>query len=160
MRSLPPQSRAARNPFGRVPEREFRSCKTTFVTPRKGEGNQLRALRDGYSPAITADLAKLEHQLASVQARLKTSDPRTVKLQIRDTRRFVESRLEDLSALWDGDPRIAREEIAKHVGKITLKPMLRMYIATGVWVWFGVWEPRLLWWCRGPGMDRTSARPL
>ncbi len=46
-----------------------------------------------------------------------TSDPRTVKLQIRDTRRFVESRLEDLSALWDGEPRIAREEIAKHVGK-------------------------------------------
>jgi|HubBroStandDraft_6_1064221.scaffolds.fasta_scaffold676310_2 hypothetical protein len=70
--------------------------------------------------------------------RLKTSDPQAVKLQMRDTRRFVESRLEDLSALWDGEPRIAREEIAKHVGKITLKPMLRMYIATGVWVWLGV----------------------
>ena len=79
-----------------------------------------------------------KHQLAGVQARLKTSDPRTVKLQIRDTRRFVESRLEDLSALWDGEPRIAREEIAKHVGKITLKPMFRMYIATGVWDWLGV----------------------
>jgi len=85
------------------------------------EANQLRALRDGYSPAITADPAKLEHQLAGIQARLKTSDPRTVKLQIRDTWRFVESRLEDLSALWDGEPRIAREEIAKHVGKITLE---------------------------------------
>jgi hypothetical protein len=59
-------------------------------------------------------------------------------LQIRDTRCFVESRLEDLSALWDGEPRIAREEIAKHVGKITLKPILRMYIATGVWDWLGV----------------------
>jgi hypothetical protein len=34
--------------------------------------NQLRALRDRYSAAITADLAKLEHQLASVQAHLKT----------------------------------------------------------------------------------------
>ena len=104
----------------------------------RGIANQLRALRDGYSPAITADLAKLEPQLASVKARLETSDPRTVKLQIRDTRRFVESRLEDLSALWDGEPRIAREEIAKHVGKITLKPMLRVYIATGVWDWLGV----------------------
>ena len=104
----------------------------------RGIANQLRALRDGYSPAITADLAKREHQLAGVQARLETSDLRTVKLQIRDTRRFVESRLEDLSALWDGGPRIAREEIAKHVGKITLKPILRMYIATGVWDWFGV----------------------
>jgi hypothetical protein len=35
--SLPPQSRAARDPFGRVPEPEFRSCQTTFITPRKGE---------------------------------------------------------------------------------------------------------------------------
>jgi hypothetical protein len=51
---------------------------------------------------------------------------------MRDTRRFVESRVGDLSALWDGEPRIAREEIAKHVGKIILKPMLRTYIATGV----------------------------
>jgi hypothetical protein len=33
--SLPPQSRAARDPFGRVPEPEFRSCQTTFITPRK-----------------------------------------------------------------------------------------------------------------------------
>ena len=50
-----------------------------------------------------------------------------------DTRRFVESRLEDLSALWDGEPRIAREEMAKHVCKIILEAMLRMYIAAGVW---------------------------
>src|SRR5207302_10936354 len=28
---------AARDPFGRVPEPEFRSCKTTSITPRKGE---------------------------------------------------------------------------------------------------------------------------
>ena len=35
--SLPPQSRAARDPFSRVPEPEFRSCKTTSITPRKGE---------------------------------------------------------------------------------------------------------------------------
>jgi len=35
--SLPPQSRAARDPFGRVPEPEFRSCKTTSITPREGE---------------------------------------------------------------------------------------------------------------------------
>jgi hypothetical protein len=33
--SLPPQSRAARDPFSRVPEPEFRSCKTTFITNRE-----------------------------------------------------------------------------------------------------------------------------
>ena len=74
----------------------------------------LRALRDGYSAAITADLAKLEQQLAAARERLKASDPQAVKLQLRDTRRFVECRLRDLRALWDGEPRIAREEIAKH----------------------------------------------
>jgi hypothetical protein len=41
---------------------------------------------------------------------------------------------EDLSfPTPDGDPRIAREEIAKHVGKITLTPEGRIYIASGTW---------------------------
>ena len=97
--------------------------------------NQLRALRDGYSPAITADLANLERQLADVHARLQI--PQTVKMQMRDTRRFVESRLSDLSALWDGEPRLAREGIAKHLQKISLKPMDRTYVATGNWDWLG-----------------------
>jgi site-specific DNA recombinase len=100
--------------------------------------NLARALADGYSPLIRADLERIEDQLVGVRARLKTSDPQTVKLQMRDTRRFVESQVANLSALWEGEPRIAREEIAKHVGKITLKPMLRTYIATGVWDWLGV----------------------
>jgi hypothetical protein len=68
-----------------------------------------------------------------------------------DTRRFVESRLEDLSALWDGEPRIAREEIAKHVGKITLKPMLRMYMGIGV-------PQLLLHVCRNALRARTYSR--
>jgi len=36
---------------------------------------------------------------------------------MRDTRRFVEASLEDLSALWNGEARIAREEIAKQSAK-------------------------------------------
>ena len=45
--SLPPQSRAARDPFSRVPEPEFRSCKTTSITPRMGEDKS-----KAQSPAI------------------------------------------------------------------------------------------------------------
>ena len=63
---------------------------------------------------------------------------------MRDTKRFVNARLQDLSALWNGELRIAREEIAKQVRKISLKPMLRTYIATGVWDWLGVLAARLL----------------
>lgn len=62
--------------------------------------NQLRGLSDGYSPAITAEIAKLERQLAAGRELLKAADPQTVKLQMRDTRRFVEDRVRDLSALW------------------------------------------------------------
>ena len=57
---------------------------------------------------------------------------------MRDTRRFFEARLEDLSALWNGEARIAREEIAKHVRKITLKPVFRTYVASGTWDWLEV----------------------
>jgi hypothetical protein len=63
----------------------------------------------------------------------------TIVFQVtRDTRRFVESRLQDLSALWNGGARLAREEIAKQVRKITLKPIFRTYVATGIWDWLGV----------------------
>jgi len=116
----------------------------------RGIANQLRGLTDRYSPSITTEIARLETQLVAVRERLQSSDSATVKLQMRDTRRFVEKRLRNLSALWDGEPRIAREEIAKHVQKITLKPVLRTYVATGIWDWLGVLEAvRLLWSCRG-----------
>jgi Recombinase zinc beta ribbon domain len=103
--------------------------------------NQLRGLSDGYSPAITAEISKLERQLATFREHLRASDPQAAKLQVRDTRRFIEHRLRSLSSLWEGEPRIAREEIAKHVQKITLRPMLRTYVATGVWDWLRGLEP-------------------
>lgn len=48
--------------------------------------NQLRGLSDGYSHAITAEISKLERQLATVREHLGVSDPQAVKLQcaIRD----------------------------------------------------------------------------
>lgn len=57
----------------------------------------------------------------------QASDPHAIKVRVRDNRRFIEHRRASLNALWEGEPRIAREEIAKHVGKITLKPILRTY---------------------------------
>src|SRR5437016_11794691 len=52
--SLPPQSRAARDPFGRVPEPESRSCKTTSITPREGErkdtDQSTKTIQDGNLP--------------------------------------------------------------------------------------------------------------
>ena len=109
--------------------------------------NLTRSLADGYSPSIRAELAQVERQLAGARARLKVSDPQSVNLQVRDTRKFVESRLSDLSALWEGEPRLAREGIAKHVQKIILKPTHRTYVASGIWDWLGAWR---IAWCQGP----------
>src|SRR6202030_2134186 len=33
---------------------------------------------------------------------------------------------------------LAREQTAKHVRKMTLKPVFRTYVATGIWDWLGV----------------------
>lgn len=75
-----------------------------------GITNQLRGLSDGYSPAITTEIAKLERQLAAVHERLRASDPHTVKVQVCDTRRFIEHRLRSLSASWEGEASPGRQQ--------------------------------------------------
>jgi hypothetical protein len=66
---------------------------------------------------------------------VKSSDlqPEAVRSRLRDTRKFVEARLRDLRKLLNGEPRIARAAIGKHVQKITLTPEGRTYIAAGSW---------------------------
>jgi hypothetical protein len=94
---------------------------------------RVQALDDGYSAAITADLRQLEEQLANIRQSGAASRPQSVKLHIRDTRRFVASRLSDLQALFGAEAITVRVEIAKHVQKITLTPQGRTYIASGTW---------------------------
>ncbi len=65
----------------------FTSCRQASALER-GIANQLRGLSDGYSESIPSETARLERQLAAIRERLKTSDAMTVKLQMRDTRRF------------------------------------------------------------------------
>ena len=97
--------------------------------------NLTRSLRDGYSAALTTDLAIQERQLAAVRADLSAPDPAEAQIQTRNARRFVRARLQNLGTLWQGNTQIAREEIAKHVRKITLRPVFGSYIASGVWDW-------------------------
>jgi hypothetical protein len=95
--------------------------------------NLTRALSDGYSPAITTELAQLERQLADAVGRLSDSEPIAVERRMRDARKFVESRLADLRGLLNSEAAIVRCEIAKHVQKIILTPTGRTYIASGSW---------------------------
>ena len=101
-------------------QKQIRNC-----TDAIAEGTRYRSLME--------KLAELERELADAQAKIAYSEPRSVRLQFRDTRRFVESRLEHLQSMLTGEPRIARAEIAQHVERITLTPEGRMYIASGTW---------------------------
>jgi hypothetical protein len=47
-------------------------------------------------------------------------EPRVIKFRLRDTRRFVERRLEKLQSMF-GERRLARAAIAQPVQRITLK---------------------------------------
>jgi site-specific DNA recombinase len=85
------------------------------------------------APSIMAKIADLEQESEELNGKLANSRPETVRLQLRDTRRFVESRLKDLRGLLDGEPQTVRAEIAKHVQKIALTPDGKTYIASGSW---------------------------
>ena len=80
-------------------------------------------------------LSELEQDLADVKAKLANTEPRNVCIQLRDTRRFVEMRLRHLQSMLNGEPRLARAEIMKHLQKITMTPDLlgKTYIASGNW---------------------------
>ena len=90
---------------------------------------------------------------ASVSRRL-TLIPSECRCAIR----FIEHRLGSLNVPWEGEPRIARDEIAKHVGRITLRPMLTTYVATGVWDWLGGLEPAAAMVVPGAGLVHSSPR--
>jgi hypothetical protein len=101
-------------------ERQIRNC--TEAIASMGLSNSLRERLTG-----------LETEQRELSDNLAGSEPRAVKLQLRDTRRFVETRLKSLQSLWTGEARLVRAEIAKHVEKITLTPEGRTYIASGTW---------------------------
>jgi hypothetical protein len=83
-------------------------------------GNLTRALADGYSQAITSELARTEAELETI--RIHASCTGTLAEQLRNTREFVKARLRDLRALFSAEAVTIRAEIAKHVQKIVLTP--------------------------------------
>ena len=101
-------------------EREIRNCTQAIASM-------------GLSPFLRAQLQELEAEHGDLKEKLASLEPLTLRLRLRDTRKFVEGRLANLKSMLTGEPRIARAEIAKHVQKITLTPEGRIYIASGTW---------------------------
>lgn len=101
-------------------EREIRNCTQAIASM-------------GLSPFLQAQLTELETEHRELSEKLASLEPRALRSRLRDTRRFVETRLRSLQSMLTGEPRIARAEIAKHVQKIKLTPEGRTYIASGTW---------------------------
>jgi site-specific DNA recombinase len=134
-------AKAVRNRNGEIDARRRQA-----QTIERKISNLTRALSDGYSSAITSELGQLESQLADEVNRLADSQPLVIERKMRDTRKFVESRLADLRGLLNAEAAIVRSEIAKHVQKIILTPTgtrtsLRDH---------GICWVRQRGWCRGP----------
>lgn len=99
--------------------------------------NYTRALADGYSPAITAEVAAREKELAAITDRLVSGEAGSIQARLAEIRQFVQSRLADVRKLLYSDIPRARQELARHVDAIILKPTedngRRYYLATGSW---------------------------
>jgi hypothetical protein len=103
-------------------ERQLRNCVDAIAA-----GQDFRMLRE--------KIVALEAELAAIEKSLFKMADKSVRLQVRDTRQFVTKRLSDLRAIFEQDVSIAREELAKHVTKITLKVENGRYVAEGLWDW-------------------------
>ena len=99
-----------------------------------------RALEDGYSPALTTQLAEREKEIAAITDRLLASQPNSVRAKLKDLRGFVTSRLSDLRGLLNSDVMTAKTELSRHVKAIYLHPdpAKRTYTVSGTLDLLGV----------------------
>jgi site-specific DNA recombinase len=85
------------------------------------------------SPSIMAAIVDRERELSRIADHLLECSPDSLRIRLKDIRRFVETRMKDLRCLLNFDPVTIRAEIAKHVRHIVLTPEGRTYRATGTW---------------------------
>ena len=102
----------------------------------------LRALADGYSPAITAAIAERERELASITGQLLSPGPDGLQASLEGLREFIVSRLGNVrELLLSSDVERARAELARHVRRLDLRPAtaggVRYYVASGQWDFIG-----------------------
>jgi hypothetical protein len=109
-------------------EAEIRDCMRAIASD---------GLRSFLRTRMASEAAGLEAQHRDLTEKLTASEPRAIKLRLRDTRRFVETRLQNLQSMFCREPCLVRAAIAQHVRKITPKPAGKSYIASGVWDWIG-----------------------
>ncbi|HXJ47192.1 MAG TPA: recombinase family protein, partial [Candidatus Dormibacteraeota bacterium] len=91
----------------------------------------------GHSKSILEEIGRKETELHSISDRLFSATPESVESRVAEIRTYVKNGLRDLRDLLRKDTALARTELLKHSGEITMIPhhasAQRFYIAEGKW---------------------------
>ena len=100
--------------------------------------NYTRALADGYSPAIAAEIKKREAELAALGA---APSRESMHVDLARLRAFVVAKLSDLRAVLRAGGQAARAALRNHLGEIVMRPVVsgpeRGYKVSSVWDYVG-----------------------
>jgi hypothetical protein len=91
----------------------------------------------GHSKSILEEIGRRETELHGISDRLLSATPESIESRVTEIRTYVKSGLRDLRDLLRKDAALARTELLKHSGEITMIPhragSQRFYVAEGKW---------------------------
>jgi hypothetical protein len=123
---------------------ENRGCKTSVLDRKiadleKKIRNCTTAIAEGHGyKSLLEQVGLLEAELEQARSEREDIRPESLRVRMRDTRRFVEINLGNLRELLSGEARMARVELAKHIRRIVLTREGKMYVAAGNWSLLGL----------------------
>jgi site-specific DNA recombinase len=86
-----------------------------------------------HSPAVMAEIAKREREIAEFSDRLLSSNPQSIHSRVQRLRDMAVNRIRDLRLYLNSDTALARAHLAKHVEKIIMQPGKKAYVVSGSW---------------------------
>jgi hypothetical protein len=101
--------------------------------------NLTKAVATGLdSPTIRGEIAEREQGIRDIDRQLRAAKPETVNTDLKQIRRFIEASFQDYWAVLNGDPVSAKAMLARHMPRITLKPVqdsdgCKVYEVTSRW---------------------------
>ena len=119
----------------------------------------------GHSKSLLDEIARKEAEIQNITEKLLSATPHSVERRVGEIRSFVANGLCNLRDLLRKDTTLARTELLKHSGEITMTPCRdssqRFYVAQGNWDLLGKdWtegasrQTGAFGWLRGPATIR------
>jgi hypothetical protein len=86
-----------------------------------------------HSPAVMAEIAKREREIAEFADRLLSSNSASIRSRVKRLRETAVDRIRDLRHCLNTDTTLARAHLAKHIERIVMQPGERTYVASASW---------------------------